>query len=48
MLQNQPRTTSLFRTSLRTWQANYKAQQQSQEVAAAAPSEAVAAPGQPA
>jgi hypothetical protein len=27
MLQNQPRTTSLFRTSLRSWQANYKAQQ---------------------
>jgi hypothetical protein len=28
MLQNQPQTTSLFRTSLRTWQANYKARQQ--------------------
>jgi hypothetical protein len=30
MLQNQPRTTSLFRTSLRSWQARYKAQQQVQ------------------
>ncbi len=45
MLQNQPTTTSLFRTSLRTWQANYKARQQLQaeappvaaEVAANAP-----------
>ena len=48
MLQNQPRTTSLFRTSLRSWQANYKAQQQIVAVAPAAPApEAVAAPAKP-
>jgi hypothetical protein len=30
MLQNQPITTPLFQTSLRSWRANYLAQQQAQ------------------
>jgi hypothetical protein len=45
MLQNQPRTTSLFRMSLRTWQANYKARQQVQATADE-PAEASAPPAQ--
>jgi hypothetical protein len=48
MLQNQPRTTSLFRNSLRSWQANYKAQQTAQPAEPPAAVEAVAPPGQPA
>jgi hypothetical protein len=48
MLQNQPRTTSLFRNSLRTWQANYKARQEIQAALTGEPAEADAAPAQPA
>jgi len=43
MLQNQTHTTSLFRTSLRSWQASYKAQQEAQPTPAA---EAAATPVQ--
>jgi hypothetical protein len=30
MMQSQPQTTSLFRTSLRDWQARFKARQEGQ------------------
>ncbi len=47
MLQNQPRTTSLFRTSLRSWQANYKAQQQAQTASLPDTTEPAAEPARP-
>ncbi|MFO0844652.1 MAG: hypothetical protein U0797_20025 [Gemmataceae bacterium] len=37
MMQPQPQTTSLFRTSLRDWQARFKARQAAQDVPDAAP-----------
>jgi len=47
MSQTQPQTTSLFRTSLRDWQANWKARQaaQSTEPVEQRPAPAPAAPG---
>lgn len=42
MLQSQPQSTQLFRTSLRDWQANWKARQASRtEDSTAAPGETV-------
>jgi hypothetical protein len=46
MSQSQPQTTSLFRTSLRDWQASWKARQAAQSTdAEQQPAPAPAAPG---
>jgi hypothetical protein len=47
MSQTQPQTTSLFRTSLRDWQANWKARQAAQSPDTAEQRPAPAAPAAP-